>query len=110
MANSAAVFLSLYFIWKNIAHEIPAGRLGGQPGRSLERPAREDRTVGCQVTQGYPFPGPGEDHAVVAHDIPSPQHGEANLALAPQGAALVGVHSDLIELLIAALGRRLTQR
>src|SRR6185437_14363815 len=67
-------------ISKNIAHEIAAWWLGGEPPSRLERTSGKDPAISCAVAQAHPFPRSCKEHGVLPHDVATPDHREANIA------------------------------
>ena len=72
----------------------PGGR-ACEPGSSLEGAPGEDRPVGGAMAESEALPHSGEQHAVLADDVPSADHRKANLA-ALAGAAAPSAAAGLL--------------
>jgi len=69
-ARCAKNLLSGCFTEKQIAHGVAPHRLRRKPERGRKSSPGKDRPIGGPMSQNELFPGPGELHGVLAHNLP----------------------------------------
>src|SRR6187402_2249416 len=102
---------SLHLAGDDVFDRPRPGRPPGHPVRRLQRPTREDRTVGRPVRQLDPLALPHQQGLVLADDVAAAHHGETDRAgLARARTTFARIHRELIEGGTPTDSRRMAKR
>src|SRR5215470_2595112 len=95
---------------KDILHRIEPWALAARPKRGPDRSLGKNAAVGGDMGQLDTFAGTGEDHLVLAHNVPAAQDRKADVALtAGSDIAIAGAGTVILERNPAPRGSRLPE-